>query len=94
MLLVSADPGLSVCRQRKLTYLSAAQTVSAQGDVCSITRGNYRINQLTKIVFAPNYVVDEDKAKITDSNGTLKTFTATAQSGNKVEVHKFSSWIR
>ncbi|KAH7188108.1 Mss4-like protein [Fusarium flagelliforme] len=36
-------------------------------------------------LFAPNYVVDEDKAKITDSNGTLKTFTATAQSGNKVE---------
>ncbi|RGP81382.1 longiborneol synthase [Fusarium longipes] len=36
-------------------------------------------------LFAPNYIVDEDDAKITDSNGSLKTFTATAQSGNKVE---------
>ena len=37
-------------------------------------------------MFAPNYVVDEEKAKITDSNGTLKTFIATADSGNKVQV--------
>ncbi|KAJ4258739.1 hypothetical protein NW762_007826 [Fusarium torreyae] len=36
-------------------------------------------------LFAPNYIVDEQQAKITDTNGTLKTFTTTAQSGNKVQ---------
>ncbi|RGP60781.1 longiborneol synthase [Fusarium sporotrichioides] len=41
-------------------------------------------------LFAPNYVVDEDDAQVTDSKGTLKTFTAIADSGNKVEVGTMS----
>jgi hypothetical protein len=43
-------------------------------------------SELTNPVFSPNHVVNEDQAKITDSNGTLKPFTAIAQSGNEVEV--------
>jgi len=36
-------------------------------------------------LFAPNYIVDEEQVQIHDTKGTLKTFIATGDSGNKVD---------
>lgn len=85
MLLVSSYPGLSVCRELDID-VSQQLKLSACRRMYAKLMTVIPIGQLTQTVFAPNYVVDEDKAKITDTNRTLKTFTATADSGNKVQV--------